>query len=133
MSKFQMAALAALFTLAFAPCAIAAPSGLTLERVVVVQRHGVRPPTSSNAELAHFAAQPWPSWPVPTGELTPHGAEVVRLMGLSLGRTYRAAGLLPERGCPAAGEAASRLTRKNLRSPIVSGWAGSGVWRARRL
>jgi 4-phytase/acid phosphatase len=104
-SKTWMAALIAVATASLASAATAAPAGLTLERVVLVQRHGVRPPTSSNAELAPLAAQPWPTWPVPPGDLTPHGAQTVRLMGLSLGRTYRAAGVLPAHGCPAASEA----------------------------
>src|SRR5512135_1768890 len=76
-----------------------------LERVVVVMRHGVRPPTQSNAELAKYAAEPWPAWPVGPGELTPHGGETVRLMARSLARAYRADGLLP-RGCPTAGAVA---------------------------
>lgn len=77
---------------------------LELERVVLVQRHGVRPPTSSNADLARYAAAPWPAWPVPPGELTSHGEATVRLMGESLLAVYRAKGLLPSAGCPAAGE-----------------------------
>ena len=75
-----------------------------LERVVVVMRHGVRPPTQSNADLAKYAAQPWPAWPVPPGELTPHGGETVRLMGETLRTAYREARLLPASGCAGAGQ-----------------------------
>jgi 4-phytase/acid phosphatase len=79
--------------------AAARHAGPRLERVVLVMRHGVRPPTQTNAELAKYADQPWPAWPVAPGELTPHGAETVRLMGESVRARYRAAGLLPASGC----------------------------------
>jgi 4-phytase / acid phosphatase len=85
----------------FAGSAVAAPH---LERVVVVMRHGVRPPTQSNADLAKYAAQPWPTWTVAPGELTPHGGETVRLMGDTLRAAYREAGLLPTSGCAGAGQ-----------------------------
>ncbi|HTX49027.1 MAG TPA: histidine-type phosphatase, partial [Caulobacteraceae bacterium] len=82
--------------------AFAAPR---LERVVVVMRHGVRPPTQSNAELAKYADRPWPAWSVAPGALTPHGGETVRLMGDTLRAVYRQARLLPA-GCAGAGEVA---------------------------
>src|SRR5690242_78120 len=84
-----------------AAASLEAASAPKLERVVVVMRHGVRPPTQSNEELAKYAAEPWPAWPVAPGELTPHGGETVRLMGESLAGAYRADGMLPRRGCPA--------------------------------
>jgi 4-phytase/acid phosphatase len=94
-------------TLAFALCALAVSSAagasLRLERVVLVERHGVRPPTQTNAELAKYADKPWPDWPVAPGVLTPHGAATVRLMGETLHATYRAAGLLPAHRCAGAG------------------------------
>jgi len=102
-----------------APNPAAAPhGGLRLQRVVLVMRHGVRPPTQSNADLAKYADQPWPAWPVAPGELTPHGAETVRLMGESIRAAYRAAGLLPADGCGPAGtvsvwaDGADERTRK---------------------
>jgi 4-phytase/acid phosphatase len=109
MFLFRGAAIgASLALLALAPAALAAPRGkvvlerAVLERVVILQRHGVRPPTSTNDALAHYAQQPWPKWPVAAGELTAHGGETVRLVGSSLRRAY--AGILPARGCPASGE-----------------------------
>jgi 4-phytase/acid phosphatase len=77
-----------------------------LERVVLVQRHGVRPPTVSNAELAKYSDRPWPAWPVGPGELTPHGAKVVALVGKTLRKAYVDAGLLPAHGCAGAGRIA---------------------------
>jgi 4-phytase/acid phosphatase len=90
--------------LAFAAAAGAADSAARLERVVLVVRHGVRPPTQSNAVLAKYAAQPWPEWPVAPGELTPHGGETVKLVARAVRATYVRDGLLPREGCARAGE-----------------------------
>jgi 4-phytase/acid phosphatase len=94
-----LACLSLVAALAAGP-ALAAPH---LERVVVVMRHGVRPPIQSNAELAKYADQPWPDWPVGPGELTPHGGATVRLMGDALRAAYRADHLLPA-SCAGPGE-----------------------------
>jgi 4-phytase/acid phosphatase len=73
-----------------------------LERVVILERHGVRPPIPSNEALARYADQPWPAWPVAPGELTPHGGETVRLVGRTLRQAYVDGHLLPAQGCPDA-------------------------------
>jgi 4-phytase/acid phosphatase len=92
---------------AFVLSAGAAQAAAHLERVVVVMRHGVRPPTQPNADIAKYAAQPWPEWPVAPGELTPHGGETVKLMGDSLRAAYVAGGLLPAHSCAGAGQVTS--------------------------
>ena len=97
------AAFVALATLAAAP-ATDAPAGLVLERIVVVARHGVRSPTKTVDWLSRYSAQTWPDWPVPPGELTPHGAKDVRLMGAWLRADYARRGLWPASGCPAAND-----------------------------
>jgi 4-phytase/acid phosphatase len=89
-----------------------------LERVVVVMRHGVRPPTQTNADLAKYAAGPWPDWPVAPGELTPHGGETVALMGTTLRVAYLKQGLLPASDCSPPAE--------------VSVWADGTDQRTRR-
>jgi 4-phytase/acid phosphatase len=71
--------------LACTPAAVAAP---ILERVVILQRHGVRAPTKSPEALAPFAQQPWVQWPVAPGELTDHGAAALARMGEGLRRHY---------------------------------------------
>ena len=59
------------------------PTGdLKLERMVMLMRHSVRPPTKSPATPEGTTAQPWSTWTTPFGELTPHGAEGARLMGV---------------------------------------------------
>ena len=78
------------------------PGDLQLERVVMLMRHGVRPPTKANVTPAGTNAQPWPVWATGVGELTPHGARGARLMG-EYNRGYLASrGLVPARGCPDA-------------------------------
>ncbi|HXQ15665.1 MAG TPA: histidine-type phosphatase, partial [Caulobacteraceae bacterium] len=95
-----IALLAAALFLAAGTAEAASPH---LVRVVIVTRHGVRPPTQANADLAKYADKPWPDWPVAPGELTPHGGETLRLMGVTLREAYRAAGLLPRQGCAGPG------------------------------
>ena len=78
--------------------------GLKLERVVMVMRHSVRPPTKAQATPAGTTAQPWGSWTTPYGDLTPHGAEGARLMGAYYRTFLSARGLLPGQGCAASGD-----------------------------
>jgi 4-phytase/acid phosphatase len=89
--------------LAAAPLAArepAPPRGLTVDRVVVLMRHGVRPPTKSPPMPKGYARDPWPGWSVPPGHLTLHGAQAVRLAARYDRAEWIAAGLLPRRGCP---------------------------------
>jgi 4-phytase / acid phosphatase len=60
---------------------------------VIVSRHGVRSPIAGTPSLARIAADPWPSWPVPPGYLTPRGAELARLLGVYYRDHYAAQGL----------------------------------------
>jgi 4-phytase/acid phosphatase len=70
----------------------------------MVMRHSVRPPTKSPATPEGTTAQPWSTWTTPFGELTPHGAEGARLMGV-YNRTFLGArGLIPRDGCAPKGE-----------------------------
>jgi 4-phytase/acid phosphatase len=52
-----------------------------LQYVVIVSRHGVRSPTWDAARLNQYSAEPWPDWGVPPGNLTPHGRDLIKLMG----------------------------------------------------
>lgn len=83
--------------------AAAAPapgSELTVDRVAIYMRHGVRSPTRDPPAAPEVAAAPWPKWSVPPGVLTEHGAAGVRLLG-SFDRGWLVPeGLLPAKGCP---------------------------------
>ena len=52
-----------------------------LQYVVIVGRHGVRSPTWDAARLQEYSLDPWPDWGVASGELTPHGRELIRILG----------------------------------------------------
>ena len=95
-------------TMVTSPAAAASNGGptgdLKLERMVMVMRHSVRPPTKSPATPEGTTAQPWSTWTTPFGELTPHGIEGARLMG-AYNRTFLGArGLIPRDGCAPKGE-----------------------------
>ena len=78
--------------------------GLTPDRLVLLMRHGVRPPTKNPPMKPGVAADPWPSWDVPPGDLTHHGAAAIRLVGAFDARVL-AAGLVGG-GCPSPGTVA---------------------------
>lgn len=75
------------------------PERAVLERVVLVQRHGVRAPTQSPETLDGWSARGWPVWPVGRGALTDKGAQVVALVADGVREHYAARGLLPAQGC----------------------------------
>jgi len=52
-----------------------------IRAVIVLVRHGVRAPIASEIRSGSYNSQPWPSWPVAPGALTPHGAEALKLLG----------------------------------------------------
>jgi 4-phytase/acid phosphatase len=76
------------------------PPGWQMERAILLSRHGVRSPIKSNEELDRHVATPWPVWPVPPGFLTPHGAELMRLMGGYYRVLYGGRGLMEAAICP---------------------------------
>jgi len=79
----------------------AVPQGLKLDRVVLLMRHGVRPPTKSPPMPEGTTNQAWPSWPVAPGYLTPHGRSGVERLGSYDRSAWTAAGLMPRTGCAA--------------------------------
>jgi 4-phytase / acid phosphatase len=90
--------------IAFALLATSAlPAAPRLKYVVIVSRHGVRSPTWDNARLNQYSAQPWPEWGVAPGELTLHGAALVRLMGAYYREWLTAEHLIDPQGCGDAG------------------------------
>jgi 4-phytase / acid phosphatase len=75
----------------------------TVERVVMLMRHGVRPPLDEPAVPATIAPDPWPTWQVPAGWLTEHGAAAIRLLGVADAKWLAQEGVLPDNGCPRPG------------------------------
>lgn len=66
----------------------------SLRLVVILGRHGVRSPREPNSHFNEYSAQPWPSWEVPPGWLTPHGERQMSLLGRYYRERYLADGLL---------------------------------------
>jgi len=94
-------ALIVLACLVAAPAEAApSPDGLKLERVVMLMRHGIRPPTKALVTPPGVASDPWPSWDTPWGHLTAHGVKAVQLLGRSDRAGWARRGLLPAKGCP---------------------------------
>src|ERR1700730_12745079 len=99
---------AALLTAAVPAAAqIPIPPGWQPERAVVLLRDGVHAPVQNTQELDKYVATPWPVWPVPPGALTPHGAELLRLMGAYHRALQGGRGLTQTDDCPPAGTVAS--------------------------
>ena len=112
MLRMLLTAMVALAVLGAGPLSACAED-LTLVKVVVLQRHGVRPP-SSTKEITPLAADPWPTWDVPDGQLTGHGRRAIAELGKWEAQMLQARGLLGER-CPKPGD--------------VFAWANSGYQR----
>jgi 4-phytase/acid phosphatase len=89
------------------------PQALRLQRVVMLMRHGVRPPTRADFAPRELHDQPWPAWPVDYGLLTPHGYAAVRLLGQWDRRHWTARGLLPPGGCLASSDIAVAASSKS--------------------
>ncbi|KAF1029394.1 MAG: Periplasmic AppA protein [Pseudomonas sp.] len=87
--------------------AVAAPqttTGLRLDKVVLVMRHGIRPATDT-AQLQAASAKPWPAFAARDGQLTEHGRAATVLLGQWQRRTLDSLGLFTPGQCPQAGEA----------------------------
>ncbi|HET8898159.1 MAG TPA: histidine-type phosphatase, partial [Rhodanobacteraceae bacterium] len=78
------------------------PATLRLERVVLVMRHGVRPPTKAVVAPAGMTDKPWPQWDVDYGQLTRHGHDATVLLGRWDRAHWAQQGLLTAATCPDA-------------------------------
>ncbi|MFT4073886.1 MAG: histidine-type phosphatase [Asticcacaulis sp.] len=72
----------------------------TLEHVVVIMRHGVRPPTKDQPLPPVYTSQAWPKWDVPAGWLTAHGEKAINRLGAFDRQSY---GSLLGNACPEKG------------------------------
>jgi 4-phytase / acid phosphatase len=68
--------------------------GDELRMVIIVTRHGVRSPLTANDAMAKYAAQPWPKWETAPSIQTPHGSELIGLMGDYYRQRFLRSGLL---------------------------------------
>jgi 4-phytase / acid phosphatase len=70
-----------------------------LKFVIIVSRHGVRSPTASAEQLNPYSTQPWPTWDVPPGYLTPQGARLMTIFGAYYRSYFARQGLFDAGGC----------------------------------
>jgi 4-phytase/acid phosphatase len=70
-----------------------------LQFVVIGCRHGVRSPTVKTDQLNKYSRHTWPTWSVPEGYLTEHGALLMKLFGAYDREQLAAEGLLTPSGC----------------------------------
>jgi len=71
-----------------------------LRFTLILSRHGIRPPLSTPESLHSYSSDPWPTWEVPLGHLTPHGAEALKQLGSWMRADLADDGLFPATGCP---------------------------------
>jgi 4-phytase / acid phosphatase len=92
----RLLAAALLATLAAAAPGRASPesSGDELRLAIILTRHGVRAPLLANEAMAKYASQPWPKWEVEPSIQTPHGNQLIALMGDYYRVRFMASGLL---------------------------------------
>lgn len=88
-------------SVAIAVASATSASAETLEKVVILSRHGVRAAMSSPEKLEEASARPWPRFEVPAGHLTARGETLIARMGDYYRQSYSAMGLLKAGDCSA--------------------------------
>jgi len=96
-----------------APESVPTADALKLQRVVMLMRHGVRPPTKEKIAPEALHDRAWPNWSVGFGELTLHGHDAVRLLGEWDRVNWARRGLLPASGCPGENDVAIAASSKS--------------------
>ena len=71
-----------------------------LLKVVVLSRHGVRPPTQSPETLAAWSRRSWPDWNTAPGNLTGRGASLIQAEWSDIRQSLAFDDLLPASECP---------------------------------
>jgi 4-phytase/acid phosphatase len=97
------------------------PSHDRLKLVVILSRHGVRSPTWTQDRLNAYSALPWPTWPAAPGELTPHGYDLLKLLGGYERSVLATDGLFAPAGC--AGAALTTIYADTDQRTLASGHA----------
>ena len=105
--------------------ATAAGPELKLERVAILMRHGIRPPTTVQPISVQYSASAWPSWSVGPGLLTQHGAKGIALLAAADRAYFINAGLLPALGCPTTGQLTVRASKVPRAIETAKVWSKS--------
>ena len=107
--------------------AASAQSQLKLERVVMLMRHGVRPPTKLQPIPVEYSPLAWPNWPVAPGLLTPHGAMAVARIAAWDRAWLIENGILPAVGCPASGQVAGIASKTPRAIATAEAWVATAL------
>ena len=94
---------------------------LKLERVVMLMRHGIRPPTKAQPLPPGYTTDAWPTWKVEPGLLTDRGAAGAKLLGAADRRWLTMRGLLGT-GCPAPGTIVVKGSNKQRTLRTAQSW-----------
>jgi 4-phytase/acid phosphatase len=120
-------ALSAIACAVSAPAAAAPAPELKVERVVMLMRHGIRPPTKAQPIPKQYSPLDWPQWTVAPGMLTERGAKGIALLAKSDRAWLIEAGLIPATGCPDAGAVSVRASNKPRAVETAETWVGSAL------
>jgi 4-phytase/acid phosphatase len=115
------------FALLASTTAAAKPQQLKLERVVILMRHGVRPPTKEPPIPVQYAPLPWPAWPVKPGLLTPHGAMGIARIAAADRAWLIDAGIIPAVGCPAPGQVTALASKTPRAIATAETWVANAL------
>lgn len=113
--------------LALSSAAATAQSQLKLERVVLLMRHGVRPPTKLQPIPVEYSPLPWPTWPVAPGLLTPHGAMGIARLAAADRVWLVSNGILPASGCPANGQVTALASKTPRAVATAEMWVATAI------
>jgi len=117
----SMRSVCLLLALGFAaPAALAAENSgqeRVLQRIILI-RHGIRSPTKAPEDLARYAADAWPAWPVAPGQLTPHGIDTLHSLGKRMDVDLAQAGL-PRDACKGEVRVIADSTPRNRASAVA--------------
>jgi 4-phytase/acid phosphatase len=100
---------------------------LKLERVVMLMRHGVRPPTKLQPIPVEYSPLPWPAWPVGPGLLTPHGAMAVERIATWDRAWLVENGILPAVGCPPSGQVTALASKTPRAYHTAEAWVATAL------
>jgi 4-phytase/acid phosphatase len=96
---------------------------LKIDRVVMLMRHGIRPPTDAQPIPVKYSRMAWPAWSVAPGLLTPHGAKGIALLAAADRSYFIDARLLPAAGCPAPGQITVRASKVPRAVETAEAWS----------
>lgn len=111
--------------LSVSAAAAAADPNYRIERVVMLMRHGIRPPTEAQPIPVKYSRMAWPAWSVAPGLLTPHGAKGIALLAAADRSDFIGAKLLPAAGCPPPGQVTVRASKVPRAVETADAWSKS--------